>query len=193
MVTGKTEVDISTNDSAIKLTILKLAKSGKANQADCISHISNQILEHDSQMGIAPSLSPKRLGLDERIKNCCEQLFAANLLVSLNEHEFGLTQYGEEILNKNQNTFDEKSLIPRSKNHQNFRQVAGALAGALAAKIKSINPYDEGLAAFNAGIDYTENPYPNDRAEHLSWHNGWAEGLDHEKEHGPLYHTWPNA
>jgi len=174
---------LTTNDEAIKLSIMKLAQSNPVKLVDCINHITSQILELDSQMGISPSLSPKRLGLEERIKNCCDQLFATNLLVYINEIEFCLTAFGKEIVDKTPVDIAEKPLTSPPKHNCSLRQVTGGLS----APSSSRKRYDEGFTAFRGGENYTTNPYPNDQAEHLAWHNGWAEALKNEEEHDPLH------
>lgn len=179
----KSAINLSTNDAVIKLIILKLARSGNVKLVDCITHITNQILELDSQTGIAPSLSPKRLGLEERIKNCCNQLLAANLLVAISEHEFSLTSLGDKMLLKNMHELDEKSPANLPGYNHNLREISDRRTVSATCQ----SHYDEGFIAYRDGQNYTDNPYPNDRAEHLAWHNGWAEALDHENEHGPLF------
>lgn len=185
MLAENYDTNLATSDSAIKFTILKLAAFGNLSLDDCTAHITSQILELDSKNGIAPSLSPRRLGLEERIANCCEQLFAANLVAALNSSEFSITDLGRKTLIANPHGISKKTLAALPGFDRSLREVSGGLSSSAICATH----YDEGFCAYRAGQNYTDNPYQSDRAEHLAWHNGWSEAADHEDEHGPLYNT----
>lgn len=42
-------------------------------------------------------------------------------------------------------------------------------------------PYNEGVAAFNAGLGFSENPYPEDTAQHPNWYLGWYEQIAYDE------------
>lgn len=110
--------------------------------------------------------------LQRRLEAVREFLVAAQLVD--NREQFQLTARGADMLAEHPMGFDVDELTSDP-----------AFSAWLQQRLPSIIPEDARASAFDSGygaclngLEITDNPYPTDIADHLSWEGGWCEALE---------------
>ncbi len=174
MVIKTNNNNLSTNDGAVILAILKFAQENISpkniiKQSGFIAYITGNILKRDLKIGISSRLNPKRLRLKKHINNCCQILFDAELIIIDNNSGFKLSPQGVVVLGNIENGYEIfinygdkyiSYIITKTAQHKNNKY------------------YDEGFDAYSDGDNHKANPY-NNIDQYDAWQTGWVEALNH--------------
>lgn len=158
------------NRPALMLTVLKTAARGPADRGDCLEALKGELAAVHETMPVAEQEVLAELDI------VVQALSAAALLASAGGDRFTLTRRGHEVLAAHPMGVDDTVLVQFPE----YRAFVRRFARHGRRDDPRTPKYDEGLAAYQAGLSLTDNPYQADTIDHLAWENGWSEARDED-------------
>lgn len=159
------------NTPHMVLVLLKEAARADTSVADC----ANRLWAILKSAGENPPVAPDEVR--RRLEVLCRHLTEARLLSPVDGNRFAITARGREALAAHPSGLDTADLMVFPEFDQFIRSRA---VGRLRSDPRSPE-FDEGFNAYAAGRTPVDNPYAEDRVEHLAWENGWFEALDEDQ------------
>ncbi len=156
------------NRPALMLLALKAAKEAPATLDDCIARLRVDLGRARENPPV--SIAEIAAALDA-VRN---ELVAAALLIPAGEGRLALTGRGRDVLREHPMGIDETVLMRFPEYRAFIREFACRRTPDDPRPVR----YDQGYAAYQAGLGLADNPFAPDTIDHLAWENGWSEARD---------------
>lgn len=160
------------NRPALMLLALKAAEDGPASLDDCIARLKIDLAHARENPPVNADEIAAALGAIR------DELVAAALLVPAGEGRLALTGRGRDVLHEHPMGVDETVLMRFAE----YRSFVREFARRRTPDDPRTARYNEGYAAYQAGLGLAENPFAPDTIDHLAWENGWSEARDDAAE-----------